>query len=136
MTINLFPAGSTTTLRHLPAIFLIRHSLPGCFSSGKVKSGEKIADSTNPMVSGIGDSFCLRRNLSQKWSVYTTSKNPPRLFTSYYHNLVITKKAFREIKRFGIELFFDKVLQVHNPYSPEYAYGVWQTFVKNRYRRR
>jgi len=43
--------------------------------------------------------------------------------------------ADEEIKRFGIELFFDKVLQVHNPYSPEYAYGVWQTFVKNRYRK-
>jgi len=39
----------------------------------------------------------------------------------------------KKINEFGLTLFFDKVLKVGNPYSPQYVEGVWSSFVKNRY---
>lgn len=39
----------------------------------------------------------------------------------------------REIENFGLELFYDKVLRVGNPYSPEYVEGVYESFVIGRY---
>jgi len=39
----------------------------------------------------------------------------------------------KRIEDFGLELFYDKVLKVGNPYSPEYAEGVYESFVVGRY---
>jgi len=40
----------------------------------------------------------------------------------------------RRIRQLGLDFFYDMVLQVGNPYSPQYAELVWTSFVKNRYR--
>lgn len=47
--------------------------------------------------------------------------------------LILAEYGDRKIEEQGLDLFYDRVLKVGNPYSPEYAYGVWTTFVKNRY---
>ena len=39
----------------------------------------------------------------------------------------------RKIEDFGLELFYDKVLKVGNPYSPEYVEGVYESFIAGRY---
>ena len=59
MAFNLSLSTSTTMRKHLPAIFLMRHSLLGCLGSGRVKSGKSMADFTNSSVKGTGDSDFL-----------------------------------------------------------------------------
>lgn len=46
----------------------------------------------------------------------------------------LIKDGEKKIRHLGLDFFYDMVLQVGNPYSPQYAELVWTSFVKNRYR--
>jgi len=44
------------------------------------------------------------------------------------------KDGEKKIRELGMDFLYDMVLQVGNPYSPQYAEQVWLSFVRNRYR--
>jgi hypothetical protein len=58
--------------------------------------------------------------------------NPEGVFVKLPKEIV--NYCEEKINEYGLTLFFDKVLKVGNPYSPQYVEGVWRSFVENRYR--
>jgi len=58
--------------------------------------------------------------------------NPEGILVSIPESLI--SYCERRIEDFEIDLFYDKVLKLGNPYSPQYVEGVWTSFVENRYR--
>jgi hypothetical protein len=58
--------------------------------------------------------------------------NPQGIFLTLPEEVI--EECERKMESYEIDLFYDKVLKVGNPYSREYAEGVWLSFVRNRYR--